>query len=136
MIGASVTRTGNNQAIRDVIVRLGRKLPAALQAAAEVVFKESQELCPTDTGYLKETGEITTEGSGVHTVKKIQYGNGRFPPQMRRSKKLGKEVVRYPYWYARPVHDRNDAVGFDWLNTAIRSKAIEAAAAFKQVIRS
>lgn len=94
------------QIILDVVDKQhGKEIEAGLVDAADYLLKESLELVPKDTGSLAKSARVRTEGSGWRALVFVGYGPFDFASLQVHSPKEGKVVDRYPYLYARAVHN-------------------------------
>jgi len=55
------------------------KVNAGMAVCSQIIFDESQYLVPVDKGFLKASGKVLVEGTGLNTVISIQYGGPTAP---------------------------------------------------------
>ena len=103
-VTSSLTRGDLEAKLNKLGMTEAARVAKANHAAAEYLFKQSQELVPVDTGALKESGRVGQEGSGYDTSSTVNYGEADFEGKVRVSTKQGRSVFRYPYKYAKFVH--------------------------------
>ena len=48
-----------------------------LQKGAHFLLDESQKFVPVDRGWLRDSGQVSQEGSGLNTVMIVSYGDDR-----------------------------------------------------------
>lgn len=141
MMKMNVSSSGTAASVMNALrARLEAKAPAALHAGAKLIYDDSQTKVPVETGYLKETGEITTRGQGLATTKTIEYGNSRHKPRVYVTPK--GSTVRWPWEYARIVHERiqstngPDARSYDYLRSAVRTQREAVQKTIAQLMRN
>lgn len=105
MFRVSIKHSGTHQGVfNDALVRIAGRVEKGLEAAATVLAEESGIRCPRDTGYLRETLQVTQRGGGMVARWTVGYGSDKFERERRKSPKEGRMVDRYPHEYARIVH--------------------------------
>jgi len=63
-----------DKALRKFDRDLGKKYAEGIGAVARLIWSESQDVTPVDTGALRASGDYWVEGSGWATVGYVGYG--------------------------------------------------------------
>lgn len=74
--------TGVEQTIRAIgaaKAKTTKTVAELLQKCGEVILKKAKELCPVETGALRDSGRIEVTGTGMGTRVNVQFGGPAAP---------------------------------------------------------
>lgn len=80
-LSASVTRKDANlTALHDLADDITAKGRVVVKECADIIYKQSQDLVPVETGTLKASGRVLERGFGMDAYAVVGYGRTDHPP--------------------------------------------------------